>query len=55
MLQRPTVPESATPPACSKCQSRMWPAKVIPGLSELAQRIFECSKCGHLQIRQDAD
>jgi transposase len=38
------------PARCPKCRSTMVPASVMPGLSEFSHRIFQCSKCEHVQI-----
>jgi ribosomal protein S27AE len=35
---------------CPQCQAPMDMAPHVPGLGHLAGRIFECSKCGHVQI-----
>jgi hypothetical protein len=37
-------------PICSKCGGAMRPATPIPGLSQLAHVIYECSKCGHVEL-----
>jgi hypothetical protein len=39
-----------TRPCCSKCRSNMIPARVIPGMGALSRRIFECSKCRHIEV-----
>lgn len=43
-------PEAAARPRCEKCQALMDLAPMIPGLGEFADRIFECSKCGNVQV-----
>jgi hypothetical protein len=35
---------------CPKCRSNLILARVIPGLRDFADRIFECSKCDHIQM-----
>jgi phage FluMu protein Com len=35
---------------CPKCQKLMARAPMVPGLGHLADRIFECVKCEHIQI-----
>jgi transposase len=35
---------------CPKCQAAMELAPPVPGLGHFAHRIFECRKCGHIQI-----
>jgi hypothetical protein len=37
-------------PRCPKCGAVMDHASVMPGLGKLAERIFECSRCGHVQM-----
>jgi hypothetical protein len=35
---------------CPQCRAPMDLAPHVPGLGHLAGRIFECAKCGHIQI-----
>jgi hypothetical protein len=37
-------------PSCPKCQIPLELFPVVPGLGHLAHRIFECGKCGYIQI-----
>jgi hypothetical protein len=37
-------------PICQKCKAPMAMAPMIPGLGMFAHRIFECSRCKHLQL-----
>jgi hypothetical protein len=37
-------------PRCSRCGAAMEQASVIPGLGALAPRIFQCGKCGHVEL-----
>jgi transposase len=46
-------PEGIVRPTCPKCQASMDLASYVPGLGHLADRIFKCSKCGHILIKPD--
>lgn len=37
-------------PPCPKCRTGMERVDMIPGLGQLAHRIFRCGKCRHNQI-----
>jgi hypothetical protein len=37
-------------PICSKCGGPMRRANAIAGLSQLADVIYECCKCGHVEL-----
>jgi C4-type Zn-finger protein len=45
--------EEIARPTCPKCQASMDLASYIPGLGDLAERIFKCSKCGHILIKPE--
>jgi transposase len=45
--------EEIARPICPKCQTSMDLAPIVPGLGHLADRIFKCSKCGHILIKTD--
>jgi hypothetical protein len=38
-------------PRCSRCQTRMMPERVTPGAIGFEQRLFECLKCDHVEIK----
>jgi hypothetical protein len=40
---------------CPKCGAIMPPAGLIPGLSELSQRIFKCERCNRIEVLQETD
>jgi hypothetical protein len=37
-------------PRCGKCQWPMEHANVMPGMGILGDHIFECRRCGNLQV-----
>jgi hypothetical protein len=42
-------------PQCSRCQSSMERANVMPGMGILGDHIFQCRRCGNLQVTPIAE
>jgi hypothetical protein len=47
---RPTPAQGRVSPSCAKCQIPMDMAPMVAGLGHLANRIFECSRCGDIKV-----
>jgi DNA-directed RNA polymerase subunit RPC12/RpoP len=39
-----------TRPRCLKCGAELERASVILGLGQLAERIFDCPRCGYVEV-----
>ena len=48
-------PRNSRPLRCPHCGRVMEPARVQPGLGVLADRIFRCDKCGHVEMVKSKD
>jgi hypothetical protein len=53
MLER--VPSRLLPtddePLCAKCELGMKGVNLIPGFAVYSKHIFQCAKCGHIQVK----